>query len=260
MPLTPEQQAALTALFTGDDAPLRSASAEDIAAGIQSAHPSTYNLVINTGRAAAGGEESKDLKKLRRKLETAEAEVTTLRGQMSSGATPEVKKQLEDGAEEIRKLRGQVQTMEEQHERERQELAESEVLNKLGSLLEDPKLGQIRSPWAKVLKQDPDLRKRIEVKIEDGKRTVTVYQHGKKVPIAADDDTEEAMLKALAVEQRERLKKEEPEAIRAAVDNGGGVRDTTGGGEQGYDPAKEGREMAAKAKNQSEATKGLAFR
>ena len=260
MPLTAEQQQALSALFTGDSAPLAGASADDIAEGLQKAHPSTYNLVINTGRAAAGGEESKEMKKLRKKLETAESEATTLRGQMTNGATPEVKKQLEDSQEEIRKLRAQITGMEEQHEQERQRAAEDEVVGKLAGYLTDPKVGNIREPWAKVLRQDPDLRKRIEVKVEDGRRTVTVYQSGKRVPIAADDDTEEAMLKALAVEQRERLKREDSDAIRNPVDTGAGVLDTSVDASGGYDPVKEGKAMAARQKNESEATKGLAFK
>jgi hypothetical protein len=260
MPLTPEQLAALDALVAGEDAPLKGATPQDIADGLKQKFTPATTLIFNEGSLKSSGQDDKTVKRLRKDLERAETERDTLKQQIASGAPPEVKKQLDDQTAEIARLRGEIKTKDEEHERERREAAEAEVFGLFGSLLEDPAAGNLRKPWARVLAADPEVRKRVEVKIEDGKRRVTVYQQGKAIPMPADDDTPEAMLKALAVEQRERLKKDEPEAIKAEVEAGGGVVNGEVSGEAGgYDPVKAGKEMAEKQKNAGERNKNLAY-
>lgn len=259
MPLTAEQKAALQALFTGESAALSDATPEDVADGLREVHPTTYNLVLNEGRAKATGLDDKALKKLTKQLAQAETERDELQRQLSSGAPPEVKKQIEDAQAEIQRLQKQIKERDEAAIRERRERNEAEVLDRLSKAFEDT---GIRSGWAKMLKHDPDLRNRLKVEVdEDGQRTVTVYQAGKRVPMAASDDTEDAMLAALAQEQYTRLKKEEPEAIKAPpVDTGAGVHNGSGGGEQDYDPAAEGKAMAETVVKARERNNGLAFR
>lgn len=261
MPLTAEQVSALEALFA-PDGPLHGADPEDVAEGLRSKVTPVFTVILNEGHQKGGGQSAKEIKKLQKRLEEAEARNQQLSEQLTNG-NPDIEKVRKDAQTEVASLRQQIKDMEEQHERDEDQRVRDEAVALYGSLLESKEVGSVRPSWARNLKGDPETHKRIRVvKDGEGKRSVVVMQAGKEIPIAADDDTREAQLRALALETRKRLEKEDPDAIRVPVDSGGGVHGDVAGGEggDGYDPAKEGKEMAKRQANQQERNKDLAFR
>ncbi|MEO5772707.1 MAG: hypothetical protein ABIQ32_01135 [Sphingomicrobium sp.] len=262
MPLTPDQLAALDTLFLGDDAPLAGATPEDIADGLRAKAGPVYTLVLTEGQLKAAGQGDKTMKKLQRDLTTATAEVERLTAERTNGAPPEFKKQLEDAQQEVRTLTTRLKEKDREVEQRDEQRELDRVMARVAeSLGQQDDVGAVRPAWLKLIKADPDLRKRIRV--PKGDTPLSIMQAGREIPISADDDTEDALIKALSSEVKARLKREDPDALKVTMDAGAGVEQDGGGGSGGggeYDPVKEGKEMAKRAINQSERNKDLAFR
>lgn len=117
--------------------------------------------------------------------------------------------------------------------------------------------GGIRKAWLRALRNDPEFRKRLDL---DKDKKLVVKAAGKETAIDADDETPEGLLRALALEYREKYKVEEPDSISVPTDDGPGVESgsATATGEQAYDPVKEGKEMARR--QMAPAKDNIAFR
>jgi hypothetical protein len=260
MPLTDEQKSAIASLKDVlKDLP--DEDVEEAAVAIRGAALPVWDHIHDTGHQKATAGSTRTMTKLTRDLQAAQNRVKQLEDAQSEGGTPDQVKALNDARAEITRLSKALTDKDKEVEQRDEERERERVVGKLlGELEKAEGHGRVRPAWRKLIAQDAELRARIKPK--KGDESFTILQHGKSIPISADDDTEDAMVAALAKEIKGKLKKEDPDALAVDVDAGAGVRsgEQGGTGGDGYDPVAEGKRMAAVQKNQGESLKNLAMR
>jgi hypothetical protein len=268
MPLTKEQEAALTGLFATDGA-LKDADPEDVAESLQKKVPSVHTIVFNEGKAKGEGVANKAIKTNTKEIERLTGEVTRLEGELETAKAapenknPDVEKIRNEAKDQIAAAKQKVKDLEKQHATDLENRDRERAADRFIEILaEKNEAGIVRPSVRRSLRHDPELMERLKVK--DGE--LVVLQKGKngkvsEIPISATDDSADGPLKALAQEYRERFKKEEPDALIVHVDDGAGIEGGNGAGQDsGYDPVKAGNEMAKQQIGERDRTKGLAFR
>lgn len=261
MPLTDEQKQALAALKT-TLAELPEEDIEEAAGEIRSAVRPVWDHIHDLGHTRAIGTATKQTSKMTKDLEAARRKITELEEAQSNGGTPDQQRAITEARAEIARLTKSLQDKDKEVEQRELERERDRIVSKVEmELVKNDGPGRVRPSWLKLIKTDPDLRARIQPK--HGDNPFAILQHGKTLPISAEDDTEEAYVAALAKEIKSRLKKEDPDALAVEIDPTGGAGVRTGtddGGAGEYDAAKEGKEMAARQKNQTGNLKDLAMR
>lgn len=250
MPLSEEHSAALTTLAAADP--------KDVADELKAVANPAWTLVFNAGHQKATKHNASAITTAEKARDDAHEKVRELEGKLTEAAkgNPDVEKIRRDAADEIARVTAEAKQAEDAFKATITEKDRTRALDKLEALMTGSDVG-IKRAWAKIMRQDPDLVKRLHLG-KDGE--LEVWQAGREIPLAPEAETDEAKLRALAVEIRDRLKTEDPDAIVVAVDEGGGV---TGGSSAvgdagGYDPVKDGKARAERQKGLSGTSK-LAF-
>lgn len=236
MPLSDEQKAALKTL-----AAVPAADAEELAREFRSAHAQATQLIYDDGHGAGVKSKGSEVRKLEKDVEKLTGEKTKLEQQLAERDPEKVhEKYKTEIAELTTKHEGELKAARAQT----LEVRRQADLNALRARLAD-KLTPIA---LKAVLNDPETATRLAYGEDDkGQTTRRVLQLGKDIEYATPAGKDP--LELLAADLVERVKTEDPSAVRAGGESGAGVQQ--GGGSGGYDPVKVGKEMAQSQKQQA---------